>query len=194
MEGSISGEYFIDLQSRFDTLKLIPLNISKSDEEGYITRLIYNDTDYISGKYATQSTTQSIIIMLPLFYLALIVGIIGTVILAVQLLSENNKNLRHYNMLKVLGIENRALLNILRKHILIYYALPVIPAIILGGSLISVIAYSFFTISFDVHVINSIQALTAMTTVITVTFFLIIYCIYGFVTYVSMKRDILNSI
>ncbi len=194
MEESISGGYFSDLQSRFNTLKLIPLNISKSDEEGYMTRLIYSDTDYISGKYATQSTSQSIILILPLFYLALIVSIIGTVILAVQLLSENDKNTRHYNMLKVLGMENTALLNTLRKHILIYYALPVIPAIILGGGLISVIAYTFFTISFDVPVINSIHALTASTVAITVAFFLIIYCIYGVVIYISMKRDILNAI
>ncbi len=175
-------------------MKLIPLNISKSDEEGYRTRLIYNDTDYISGKYATQSTSQSIILILPLFYLALIVSIIGTVILAVQLFSENDKNTRHYNMLKVLGMENTALLNTLRKHILIYYALPVVPAIILGGGLISVIAYTFFTISFDVPVIHSIHALTASTVAITIAFFLIIYCIYGFVTYISMKRDILNAI
>lgn len=191
---NISGGYFSDLQIKFDTLKLIPLNISKSDETGYITRLIYHDTDYISGKYATQSASQSIILILPLIYLALIVSIIGTVILAIQLLSENSKNTRHYNMLKILGMENTTLLNTLRKHILIYYALPAVPAIILGVGLVSAITYSFLTISFEVPVINSIYALTASTVTMTASSFLVIYCIYGFITYISMKRDILNAI
>lgn len=93
-----------------------------------------------------------------------------------------------------MSMENPTLLHTLRKHVLIYYALPVVPAIILGGGLVAAIAQTLFTISFDVPVIHSIHALVFSTVAMTIAFFLAVYCIYGFDTYITMKRDTLNII
>lgn len=194
LKGSISDGCLGDLTNRFTTLKLLSTNLTKSDSEGYMTKLIYDNTDYISGKYTMQSANQSIILILPLFYLALIVSIIAMVILAVQLLSEKDKNAYHYYILKTLGMENAKLLNTLRKHILLYYILPAIPAIILGGGLNYVIAFTLFTASFEVPITNSVHPLIFSSIAITLFFLLIFYCIYGFVTYVTLKRDTLNII
>ena len=194
IKGGVAKGYLNNLKDKFTSLQVLSSDIAKSDSDGYMTKLLNDDKDYIGGKYTMQSTNQSIVLILPLFYLALIVCIIGMVILAVQLLSEKDKNTFHYSMLNTLGMENSDLLHTLRKHVLIYYALPAIPAVILGGGLISVIAQTLFTASFDVPVIRSVHALTFSTVSITLAFFLTIYCVYGFVTYITMRRDTLNMI
>lgn len=192
-EGVAKG-YLNHLKDQFPSLRILSSNITKSGPDGYMTKLLDDGKDYIGGRYTMQSTNQSMILILPLFYLALIVCIIGMVILVVQLLSEKDKNTFHYGMLKTLGMENSALLHTLRKHVLLYYALPVVPAAILGGGLVAAIAQTLFTASFDVPIISSIHALAFSTAAATVAFFSAVYCVYGFVTYITMKRDTLNLI
>ncbi|EPZ57430.1 ftsX-like permease family protein [[Clostridium] sordellii ATCC 9714] len=157
-----------------------------------MTRIIHKDKDYVSGRFAAQTTSQSIVLILPFFYLALIVSIIGTVILSVQLISENNKNAEHYSMLKTLGMSDKVLNKTLRNHILLYFSTPLIPAILLGGGLISVITRTLSVIAFDVPVFYSIKTLVVLTVVVTIALFMIIYCIYAFVTYIAYKREVLN--
>lgn len=194
MKGGLAKGYLNSLKYRFPSLQVLSAGIAKSGSDGYMTKLLDDDKDYIGGKYTMQSTNQSIVLILPLFYLALIVCIIGMVILAVQLLSEKDKNIFHYGMMKTLGMENSALLHTLRKHVLLYFSLPVVPAALLGCGLVVSIAQTLFTASFDVPGISSIHALTFSTVSITIVFFLAVYCIYGLVTYITMKRDTLNMI
>ena len=194
MKGGLAKGYLNSLKDKFSSLQVLSSDIAKSDSDGYMTKLLDDDKDYIGGKYTMQSTNQSIVLILPLFYLALIVCIIGMVILAVQLLSEKDKNIFHYGMLKTLGMENSALLHTLRKHVLLYYALPVVPAALLGSGLVAAIAQTLFTASFDVPGISSIHALTFSTVSITIVSFLAVYCVYGLVAYITMKRDTLNMI
>ena len=194
MKGGLAKGYLNSLKDKFPSLQVLSSDIAKSDSDGYMTKLLDDGKDYIGGKYTMQSTNQSIVLILPLFYLALIVCIIGMVILAVQLLSEKDKNIFHYGMLKTLGMENSALLHTLRKHVLLYYALPVVPAALLGSGLVAAIAQTLFTASFDVPGISSIHVLAFSTVSITIVSFLAVYCVYGLVTYITMKRDTLNMI
>lgn len=194
VKGGVAKGYLNNLKNKFSSLQILSSNITKSDSDGSMTKLIDDNKDYIGGRYTMQSTNQSIILILPLFYLALIVCIIGMVILAVQLLSEKDKNTFHYGMLKTLGMENLALLHTLRKHVLLYYALPAVPAAVLGCGLVAAIAQTLFTASFDVPIIYSIHALVFSTVAMTIVFFLAVYCVYGFAAYISMKRDTLNMI
>lgn len=194
VKGGIAKGYLNSLKDRFPSLQVLSSGIAKSDSDGYMTKLLDDDKDYIGGKYTMQSTNQSIVLILPLFYLALIVCIIGMVILAVQLLSEKDKNTFHYGMLKTLGMENSALLNTLRKHVLLYYALPVVPATVLGCGLVAAIAHTLFVASFNAPMLASVQSLVIETVAMTIIFFLVIYGLYGFVAYVTMKRDTLKII
>ncbi|CEJ73615.1 ABC transporter permease [[Clostridium] sordellii] len=189
---SISSEYLNTFRNKFDKLEIINHNITKSVDDGFMTRIIHKDKDYVSGRFAAQTTSQSIVLILPFFYLALIVSIIGTVILSVQLISENNKNAEHYSMLKTLGMSDKVLNKTLRNHILLYFSTPLIPAILLGGGLISVITRTLSVIAFDVPVFYSIKTLVVLTVVVTIALFMIIYCIYAFVTYIAYKREVLN--
>lgn len=76
---------------------------------------------------------------------------------------------------------------------LLYFSLPAIPSVLSGG-LISVVAYTVVTGGFHVPVFQSIASVVISVVAVTMLLFLAIYCIYGFVSYVSFKRDILKSI
>jgi len=165
-----------------------------SDNSGFISKLLYDDKDYISGKSAGTSTGQEMSIILPLFYLALVLCMIGTVILAVQLLSENKKYIRHYNMLNIMGLDKTAMEKMAMKQMLLYFSLPAIPALVLSGGLISVVTYTVITGGFHVPVFKSIASVVILVVAVTILLFLAVYCIYGFVSYISFKRDILKSI
>lgn len=106
-ETSFSSGFLSSLESEFDTLTFLDSSsmssMGFSDDSGFLSKLLYDDKDYINGKSAGASSGQELSAILPLFYLALVLCMIGTVILAVQLLSENKKYIKHYNMLNIMG-------------------------------------------------------------------------------------------
>ena len=197
-EMSFSSGFVASLESKFDRLTFLDSSSMSgavfSDNSGFISKLLYDDKDYISGKSAGTSTGQEMSIILPLFYLALVLCMIGTVILAVQLLSENKKYIRHYNMLNIMGLDKTAMEKMAMKQMLLYFSLPAIPALVLSGGLISVVTYTVITGGFHVPVSKSIASVVILVVAVTILLFLAVYCIYGFVSYISFKRDILKSI
>jgi len=197
-ETSFSGKFLALLESKFDTLTFLDSSSMSgagfSDDSGFLSKLLYDDMDYISGKSAGGVSGQELSAILPLFYLALVLCMIGTVILAVQLLSENKKHIRHYDMLNTLGLDRKVIEKTAMKQMLLYFSLPAIPTLVLSGGLISVISYLVFTSSFHVPVFQSIANVVISVVVATIFLFLAVYCIYGFVSYISFKRDILKSI
>ena len=197
-ETSFSSGFLVSLESKFDRLTFLDSSSMSgavfSDNSGFISKLLYDDKDYISGKSAGTSTGQEMSIILPLFYLALVLCMIGTVILAVQLLSENKKYIRHYNMLNIMGLDKTAMEKTAMKQMLLYFSLPAIPALVLSGGLISVVTYTVITGGFHVPVSKSIASVVILVVAVTILLFLAVYCIYGFVSYISFKRDILKSI
>jgi len=197
-ETSFSSGFLASLESKFDRLTFLDSSSMSgavfSDNSGFISKLLYDDKDYISGKSAGTSTGQEMSIILPLFYLALVLCMIGTVILAVQLLSENKKYIRHYNMLNIMGLDKTAMEKTAMKQMLLYFSLPAIPALVLSGGLISVVTFTVITGGFHVPVFKSIASVVISVVAVTILLFLVVYCIYGFVSYISFKRDILKSI
>lgn len=197
-ETSFSSGFLTLLKSAFDTLTFLDSSSMSStgfsDDSGFISKLLYDDKDYISGKSAGASSGQALSVILPLFYLALVLCMIGTVILAVQLLSENKKYIKHYNMLKIMGLDRSAIEKTAIKQMLLYFSLPAIPSIVLSGGLAYVISYLVFVSSFHVPVFTSIAPIVILVVVATIALFLTIYCIYGFVSYITFKRDILKTL
>jgi len=195
---SFSSRFLASLESEFDTLTFLDSSSMSgagfSDDSGFISKLLYDDKDYISGKSVGETSGQELSAILPLFYLALVFCMIGTVIFSVQLLSENKKYIRHYNMLNIMGLDSSAISKIARKQMVLYFSLPAIPVLVLSGGLISVISYLVFTGGFHVPVFQSIASVVFSVVVATILLFLTVYCIYGFVSYISFKQDILKSI
>lgn len=197
-EMSFSNGFLALLNSEFDTLAFLDSSSMSStgfsDDSGFISKLFYDDKDYISGRSAGASSGQALSVILPLFYLALVLCMIGTVILAVQLLSENKKYIKLYNMLKIMGLNRAAMEKTAIKQMLLYFSLPAIPSIVLSGGLASVISYLVFASSFHVPVFSSIAPVVIFVVAATIALFLTIYCIYGVVSYITFKRNILKSI
>lgn len=194
-ETSFSSEFLASLNGEFDTLTFLDSTALSStgfsDDSGFLSKL-FDDKDYIRGKSAGASSGQELSAILPLFYLVLVLCMIGTVILAVQLLSENKKYIRHYNMLNIMGLDKTAMEKTARKQMLLHFSLPAIPALVLSGGLTSVISYLVFTSSFHVPIFSSIAAVVIPVVVATILLFLAIYCIYGFMSYISFKKEVLR--
>lgn len=187
----LDNAYLDDFQKHFDTLKSLETGVVVSSDQGFASKLRYENMDYISGKYALETNSQ-IIIILPLFYLALILCIIGTVILAVQILSESDVIAKHYRMLRTLGMAEDALMKILRKHVFIYFLFPLVPAVIFGGILVFVFARTMLILSFDTPIFLPIQTPIIQAVAITITIFMAIYWIYVFIAYTALKKEVVG--
>lgn len=187
----LDNAYLDEFQKHFDSLKKLDTGVVVSGDHGFASKLRYENTDYISGKYTLQKNSL-IIIIFPLFYLALIVCIIGTVILAVQLLSESSIIVKHYGILRTLGMGYNALITTLKKHVFLYFLFPLLPAVIFGGILVFVFSRTMLILSFDAPVFLPIQTPVVQAVAITIAIFIAIYCIYVFIAYTTLKKEIGN--
>ena len=77
-----------ELENEFPQVRPLNSNVVASGENGYTTKILDKGNYYYMGKLASTPTSQAILIILPLCYLSLVIGIISIVILAVQLLTE----------------------------------------------------------------------------------------------------------
>lgn len=77
-----------ELENEFPQVRPLNSNVVASGENGYTTKILDKGNYYYMGKLASTPTSQAILIILPLCYLSLVIGIISIVILAVQLLTD----------------------------------------------------------------------------------------------------------
>ena len=89
-----------ELENTFPQVRPLNSNVVASGENGYTTKILDNGDYYYTGKLASTPTSQAILIILPLCYLSLVIGIISIVILAVQLLTEVKTIKRQYNVIR----------------------------------------------------------------------------------------------
>ena len=116
----VQSETVIDmseLESEFPQVRPLNSNVVASGENGYTTKILDKGNYYYTGKLASTPTSQAILIILPLCYLSLVIGIISIVILAVQLLTEVKTIKRQYDVMRTLGNEVVVLEKMLREHI-----------------------------------------------------------------------------
>ena len=119
----VQSETVIDmseLENEFPQVRSLNSNVVASGENGYTTKILDKGDYYYTGKLASTPTSQAILIILPLCYLSLVIGIISIVILAVQLLTEVKTIKRQYDVMRTLGNEVVVLEKMLREHIFLY--------------------------------------------------------------------------
>lgn len=185
------------LSANFSSLKLMDLNFTQgvSGSDTYMTKLSFGDSkDYLCGKYIILSTKAEITLIISLIFLGVLLSIACTVILAVQLLSDNTINSQRYYILHLLGMDKPKISNILKKQISIYFLLPAIPTALLSIGLINIVIQMVINEYFLVPVFNNSSLIVTYVFFITIASFTLIYMLYAMITYFVAKKDILNGI
>ena len=190
----VQSETVIDmseLESEFPQVRPLNSNVVASGENGYTTKILDKGNYYYTGKLASTPTSQAILIILPLCYLSLVIGIISIVILAVQLLTEVKTIKRQYDVMRTLGNEVVVLEKMLREHIFLYFVLPLIPALVIGSCLLKTMCHTLFVASYDVPVFDNLTALIALVVLSALLIFALFYLLYAFITSRSMRKEII---
>ena len=190
----VQSETVIDmseLENEFSQVRPLSSNVVASGENGYTTKILDKGDYYYTGKLASTPTSQAILIILPLCYLSLVIGIISIVILAVQLLTEVKTIKRQYDVMRTLGNEVVVLEKMLREHIFLYFALPLIPALVIGSCLLKTLSHTLFVASYDVPVFNNLTVLIALVILSALLIFTLIYLLYAFITSQAMRKEII---
>ena len=190
----VQSETVIDmseLENEFPQVRPLNSNVVASGENGYTTKILDKGNYYYTGKLASTPTSQAILIILPLCYLSLVIGIISIVILAVQLLTEVKTIKRQYDVMRTLGNEVVVLEKMLRAHIFLYFALPLIPALVIGSCLLKTMSHTLFVASYDVPVFDNLTALIALVVLSALLIFTLIYLLYAFITSQAMRKEII---
>ena len=132
-----------------------------------------------------EEAAQTVLIVFPLFYLALALTMTAATILTIQQLSETERYRQQFQLLQKLGMDRREMAKALGHQFAIYYALPAVPPVLIG-------------IPFILHLsrapepgvmvgINSPGAIVA----ISLGIFFLIYAIYILLAYTSLRRNVL---
>lgn len=190
----VQSETVIDmseLESEFPQVRPLNSNVVASGENGYTTKILDKGNYYYTGKLASTPTSQAILIILPLCYLSLVIGIISIVILAVQLLTEVKTIKRQYDVMRTLGNEVVVLEKMLREHIFLYFVLPLIPALVIGSCLLKTMCHTLFVASYDVPVFDNLTVLIALVVLSALLIFTLIYLLYVFITSQAMRKEII---
>lgn len=180
-----------ELENEFPQVRPLNSNVVASGENGYTTKILDKGDYYYTGKLASTPTSQAILIILPLCYLSLVIGIISIVILAVQLLTEVKTIKHQYDVMRTLGNEVVVLEKMLREHIFLYFALPLIPALVIGSYLLKAMSHTLFIASYDVPVFDNLTALIALVVLSALLIFTLIYLLYAFIASQSMRKEII---
>ena len=179
-----------ELEDTFSQLRPLSSNVVASGENGYTTKIL-DRGDYYTGKLASTPTSQAIMIIFPLCYLSLVIGIISIVILAVQLLTEVKTIKCQYDLMRTMGTEVVVLKKMLRRHISLYFILPLVPALIVSSCLLKAMSYALFLASYDVPVFDNLTALIALVVLSALLIFTLIFLLYAFVTSQTMRKEII---
>ncbi len=132
-----------------------------------------------------EEAAQTVLVVFPLFYLALALTMTAATILTIQQLSETERYRRQFQLLQKLGMDRREMAKALGRQFTIYYVLPAVPPVLIG-------------IPFILHLsrapepgvmvgMNSPGAIAA----ISLGIFFLIYAIYILLAYTSLRRNVL---
>ena len=132
-----------------------------------------------------EEAAQTVLVVFPLFYLALALTMTAATILTIQQLSETERYKRQFQLLQKLGMDRREMAKALGRQFTIYYALPAVPPILIG-------------VPFILHLANAPEpgvmvGMNSPLSIVTISLgiFFLIYAIYILLAYSSLKRNVL---
>ena len=167
-------------ESQFDVLCDINYRLGEQNllEPSY-------DEIHTKASEKAEEAAQTVLVVFPLFYLALALTMTAATILTIQQLSETERYRRQFQLLQKLGMDRREMAKALGRQFTIYYVLPAVPPVLIG-------------IPFILHLsrapepgvmvgMNSPGAIAA----ISLGIFFLIYAIYILLAYTSLRRNVL---
>ena len=142
--------------------------------------------DVVTRAYEeAEVATQTALLVFPLYFLALALTMTAATILTIQQLSEAERCRRQFELLRKLGMDRRDMAAALRTQFAIYYAMPAVPAVLIG-------------VPFILNLANlpepGVMVMANSPTVITCTalgLFFLIYAVYILLAYTSLRRSVL---
>lgn len=155
----------------------------KQKIEDKISKMMDNSNMYISTKvylYGASIGLGAMAVFIGL-YLGIIFLISSAAILALKELSESSDNRERYNMLRKIGVDEKMINRALFRQIGIFFAFPLVLAII----------HSIFGIQVCNFILQSIGGVKQLTSIIMTALFLVfIYGGYFVITYICSKNII----
>ena len=146
-------------------------------------------TEYLDAKTAVQKSNGVIYSteVLPVWYVAFILCVTGITVLASNVLSDEAKRKRQFNLFRSIGYSKRSLDNIILSQLAMLFIVPVVPSIILVAFLAPLYAKTFGA---DVFVPN---AELWNSILIAIAVYIAIYVIYFIAAYVIQRRNLLST-
>ena len=156
-------------------------------EKQFYTSLL-EDKDYIFGKWIEKGKLSHLYSMIIcLFYLAIILEIIGATILSVHIISDKEKKRKQDIILYQFGMEKTLIKRLNAIQLVGLFVTPTIPAFILSGYLIFICAKEMEIAAFQFAMFNGSYWIL-QNFFISVLFFGIFYLIYLFITRLLIKN------
>ena len=171
-------------QADFDRLTDIRIQrMETRTEENELDR----DYDSLHAKAIEEENAAATITMtvFPLYYLAIILIMTAATILTIQQLSESAHYRRQFALLRKLGMERREMEGALGRQFAIFYAMPVLPAL-----LISIPTVWHFGWLVEPGILEGRFA-PPVIVALTLALFFLVYGIYILMAYTSMRRNVL---
>lgn len=142
-------------------------------------------TLYTAPQVQAEYASLTAMLVLPLYYLALVLIMTAATILTIQQLSETDRYRRQFLLLKKLGMDRQEMHRALRLQFTIYYAMPAIPPL-------------FVSIPFLLSLCNATDPGVTEgfyrpfnIICLTLALFFMIYAVYIVMAYRSLKRNVL---
>ena len=145
------------------------------------------DEIHTKASEKAEEAAQTVLVVFPLFYLALALTMTAATILTIQQLSETERYRRQFQLLQKLGMDRREMAKALGRQFAIYYALPAVPPVLIGVPFILHLASAP-----EPGVMVGMSSPLAIVTISLGIFFLI-YAIYILLAYTSLKRNVMPA-
>lgn len=122
-------------------------------------------------------------IIIPFFYIGLVLVCVAVTVLSVQQLSDSAKHKERYEVLKKLGVGSRKIRGLVAKQLVAYYLCPALLAMVISGKMILFASGKFV-------LLTGVPVSAGIFFAESAALFLGIYVVYFIVTYVGFIRNI----
>mgnify|MGYP002475332568 CR=1 FL=1 len=134
-----------------------------------------------------EAASMTAITVFPLYYLALALIMTAATILTIQQLSESERYRTQFGLLHKLGMDIRRMRRALRRQCAIYYAMPVLPSVLISVPFIRNLAGSP-----EPGIMVGASSPSVIIFIVLALFFLM-YGVYILIAYTSLKRNVLQE-
>lgn len=140
---------------------------------------------YAGAQVENEVASSTALMVVPLYYLSLVLTMAAATILTVWQLSETDRYRHQFVLLRKLGMDRREMESVLRRQFSVYYAMPAVPPMLIGLPCIVSMARAT-----EPGVMVGLRHPFAIAGA-ALAVFLIIYAVYILLAYFGLRRNVL---